>query len=79
MQTAQNKDSKKYMGRRRKGKPDTGKWKMEAIWYPGEHFTIHYPQKQAAYFEQPERPPFQDNILPAAFAYGNRVYFNGNL
>lgn len=31
------------------------------VWYPGEHFTIHYPKKQAAYFEQPERPPFQDN------------------
>lgn len=31
------------------------------VWFPGSHFSIGYPKKQAAYFECPSCPEFQNN------------------
>ena len=31
------------------------------VWFPGAHFSIGYPQKQAAYFECETRPEFRNN------------------
>lgn len=44
------------------------------VWYPGEHLSIHYSEKQAKYFEQSDCPEFQNNTqYPKEYIGGIRM------
>lgn len=42
------------------------------VWYPGAHFSVHYPKKQASYFECESCPDFQNNTQYPDEAIGGK-------